>query len=75
MNLLLQFRFTMPVSVLLLSMLTAGQTDKPRPEPTLSIDNLRNAAHQTYANYNRAYQAGEEKVQEGLAEIEIPSKY
>jgi hypothetical protein len=75
MNLVLRIRFTMPAAVLLLSMLAAGQADKSRPEPTLSPDNLRNAAHQTYANYNRAFQAGEEKVQEGLAEVEIPSKY
>jgi len=75
MNLALRIRITMAVMMLSLSMLAAGQTNRPLSEPALSPDDLSNAAHQTYANYNRAFQAGEEKAQEGSAEIEIPSKY
>jgi hypothetical protein len=60
-------------AMLLLPMLVVGQTEKPLGAS--STAGLRAAAEETYANYNRAFQAGREKPQPEGGRHEIPSKY
>jgi hypothetical protein len=59
---------------MLFSILTVGQTNQSSKEG-FSSAGLSNAAEKTYANYNRAFQAGIEKRQTEATELEIPSKY
>jgi hypothetical protein len=61
-------------ALLLLPLLAAGQMTKPSQNISLTAG-LRAAAEETYANYNRAFQAGREKPQPEGGRHEIPSKY
>jgi hypothetical protein len=61
-------------AMLLLPILTVGQT-KNSAEGISSTVGLKAAAEETYANYNRAFQAGREKLQPEGGRHEIPSKY
>jgi hypothetical protein len=60
-------------AMLLLPMIAVGQSDKA--SVTSSTAGLRVAAEQTYANYNRAFQAGMEKTQREEVPHEIPPQY
>jgi hypothetical protein len=62
-------------AMLLLSMLAVGQTSKALTEGMSSSAEIAVAAHQTFANYIRAYQAGEVITQWEGNEIAIPSKF
>jgi hypothetical protein len=66
---------TLVTALLLISLLAATQTRNPSEEATLSPDYLSDAAHQTYVNHLRAYNAGEEKAWPEGTEAQIPPKY
>jgi hypothetical protein len=59
-------------AMILLPMFAVGQNDKPSGTDAKV---LKAAAEQTYANYNRAFQAGMEKPQPEGERHEIPAKY
>lgn len=65
---------TVIVTLLILPMFALGQTQNPS-ENSSATAGLKAAAEETYANYNRAYQAGLEKAQLNVERPEIPSKY
>jgi hypothetical protein len=65
---------TVIAAMLLLPMLAVGQTAKASQNISSTVG-LRAAAEQTYANYNRAFQAGMEKPQLNVERPEIPAKY
>ena len=61
--------------LLLLPTLAVSQERKPSKTEIPSSAGLPEAAHETYVNYNRSYQAGKVTVQRVGNEIQIPSNY
>ncbi len=62
-------------SLLLLSIFAVSQDEQTSRKQSSSSAGLPAAAHETYVNYNRAYQAGKVTVQREGDEVQLPSNY